>query len=89
MTVEAALAVPLVLLLVLSVLLAFPALYGDAAATARASVEKTCSDAPPRPDGPIRTVLALTDSASLLSAAVPGLGDVLAALGGRREDGMR
>ena len=84
---EAAIAVPLGLLLVLSVLLAFPVLYGDAAATARASVEETRRESPPRPDGPMRTALAIADTASLLSASVPGLGDVLSALGGRREDG--
>jgi hypothetical protein len=86
-TLEAAIAVPLILLMVLSLILAAPLGYTAVLATAKLSVEETQMDRTIRPEQLIRIGMAVTDSASILSAWIPGLGDLLVALGGSRDVG--
>jgi hypothetical protein len=82
---ETAIAIPLIFWLVFSLLLSSPILYGNAEALAREAVRTTESGATARPDGWMRTGMALGDSAALLSDWIPGLGDLLSGLGGPRE----
>jgi hypothetical protein len=86
-TLEAAIAVPLVLLLVLALILSAPLVYSGVLSTARLSVAETLKEQDLRPEVLIRTGMALTDSASILSEWIPGLGDLLIAIGGSREGG--
>ena len=86
-TLEAAIVVPLVLLLALSLVLSAPLVYSGVLSTARLSVAETVEEPGLRPEVLIRIGMALTDSASILSEWIPGLGDLLVALGGSREGG--
>ena len=83
-TLEAAIVVPLVLLLALSLVLSAPLVYSGVLSTARLSVAETVEEPGLRPEVLIRIGMALTDSASILSEWIPGLGDLLVALGGNR-----
>ena len=80
---EAAIAVPLVLLLVFALLLSTPPAYEGSVEAARLSVAESRHEDRINPIWLIRYGMAAGDSASILSEWVPGLGDVLAGLGGQ------
>ena len=82
---ETAIAIPLTLWLVFSLLLSAPRIYSTVETSARESVQTTRTAPATRPDGWIRIGLVLGDSAALLSGWIPGIGEALTAFGGQRE----
>jgi hypothetical protein len=84
---EAAIVIPVVVLLVLALLFSAPPAYRRTERAARDAVSATDAGGDSAPSGLVRAIMAATDSASLLSGWIPGLGPALGALGGTDSPG--
>lgn len=79
---EAAIVIPMALLLVLALLFSAPPSYRLTESAARGALTATDAGRDTPPAELIRSIMTATDSASLLSGWIPGIGTALAALGG-------